>query len=146
MAIVGGVGTLFGGVVGAGAHHRAGERRQLLHRALADGARPAVRADMIFAPEGIVGKARRCWRGAECARRVGPKACGMMQRTVKRPSQYSQETIMDRRKFVASTAALSGLGRMSARSPAAAQGTGPIKIGLLAPLTGVVAAGGKEIQ
>jgi branched-chain amino acid transport system substrate-binding protein len=53
---------------------------------------------------------------------------------------------MDRRKFVASTAALGGLATLGSFTQARAQGTGPIKIGLLTPLTGVVAAGGKEIQ
>ncbi|MDB5883376.1 MAG: hypothetical protein JWP43_3254 [Ramlibacter sp.] len=53
---------------------------------------------------------------------------------------------MDRRKFVASTAALGGLAVYGSFTEAAAQGTGPIKIGLLTPLTGVVASGGKEIQ
>lgn len=53
---------------------------------------------------------------------------------------------MDRRKFVASTAALTGLAAYGSFTQVRAQGTGPIKIGLLTPLTGVVAAGGKEIQ
>jgi branched-chain amino acid transport system substrate-binding protein len=53
---------------------------------------------------------------------------------------------MDRRKFVSSTAALGGLAAFGAFGPASAQGKGPIKIGLLTPLTGVVASGGKEIQ
>jgi branched-chain amino acid transport system substrate-binding protein len=53
---------------------------------------------------------------------------------------------MDRRKFVASTAALGGLAAYGSFTEVAAQGSGPIKIGLLTPLTGVVAAGGKEIQ
>jgi branched-chain amino acid transport system substrate-binding protein len=53
---------------------------------------------------------------------------------------------MDRRKFVASTAALGGLAAYGSFTQVRAQGTGPIKIGLLTPLTGVVAAGGKEIQ
>jgi branched-chain amino acid transport system substrate-binding protein len=53
---------------------------------------------------------------------------------------------MDRRKFVSSTAALGGLAAFGAFGPVYAQGKGPIKIGLLTPLTGVVASGGKEIQ
>jgi branched-chain amino acid transport system substrate-binding protein len=53
---------------------------------------------------------------------------------------------MDRRSFVkTSAAAFGGLVLSSHAVEVLAQGTGPIKIGLLAPLTGVVAAGGKEI-
>ena len=52
---------------------------------------------------------------------------------------------MDRRNFLASSAALSGLAVFGSFQKALAQGTGPIKIGLLTPLTGVVASGGKEI-
>ena len=53
---------------------------------------------------------------------------------------------MDRRNFVkSSTAALGGLATFGAFDQVLAQGTGPIKIGLLTPLTGVVASGGKEI-
>lgn len=52
---------------------------------------------------------------------------------------------MDRRTFVTSTAALGGLAVYGSFSQASAQGRGPIKIGLLTPLTGVVASGGKEI-
>ena len=40
---------------------------------------------------------------------------------------------MDRRKFVASSAALTGLAAYGSFTPVAAQGTGPIKIGLLTP-------------
>src|ERR1700742_1667922 len=52
---------------------------------------------------------------------------------------------MDRRQFLknSTAAAIAGTGAMSWR-PARAQ-TGPIKVGLLAPLTGVVASGGKEM-
>ena len=52
---------------------------------------------------------------------------------------------MDRRQFLKSTASaavLTGLGTLSQRS--FAQGA-PIKVGLLAPLTGVVASGGREM-
>ena len=52
---------------------------------------------------------------------------------------------MDRRNFLTSSAALSGLAVFGSFQKALAQGTGPIKIGLLTPLTGVVASGGKEI-
>ncbi len=53
---------------------------------------------------------------------------------------------MDRRSFVkTSAAAFGGLMLSTHVVEALAQGTGPVKIGLLAPLTGVVAAGGKEI-
>jgi branched-chain amino acid transport system substrate-binding protein len=52
---------------------------------------------------------------------------------------------MDRRSFVKSSTALGGLAALGSFSQVRAQGTGPIKIGLLTPLTGVVAAGGKEI-
>lgn len=53
--------------------------------------------------------------------------------------------MMDRRQFLKSTASaavLTGLGTLSQRS--FAQGA-PIKVGLLAPLTGVVASGGREM-
>ncbi len=52
---------------------------------------------------------------------------------------------MDRRTFVKSSTALGGLAAFGAFTQVRAQGTGPIKIGLLTPLTGVVASGGKEI-
>ena len=52
---------------------------------------------------------------------------------------------MDRRTFVKSSSALGGLAALGSFTQVRAQGTGPIKIGLLTPLTGVVAAGGKEI-
>jgi branched-chain amino acid transport system substrate-binding protein len=52
---------------------------------------------------------------------------------------------MDRRNFLASTTALSGLAVAGSFNKVFAQSTGPIKIGLLTPLTGVVASGGKEI-
>jgi branched-chain amino acid transport system substrate-binding protein len=53
---------------------------------------------------------------------------------------------MDRRSFVLnSAAAFGGLALSTHLVDALAQGTGPIKIGLMAPLTGVVAAGGREI-
>ena len=51
---------------------------------------------------------------------------------------------MDRRDFMKSSA-LVGLSTFGAFDLVLAQGTGPIKIGLMAPLTGVAAAGGKEI-
>lgn len=52
---------------------------------------------------------------------------------------------MDRRTFVTSTAALGGLATFGSFTQVRAQGKGPIRIGLLTPLTGVVASGGKEI-
>jgi branched-chain amino acid transport system substrate-binding protein len=52
---------------------------------------------------------------------------------------------MDRRTFIQSSAALGGLAALGSFSEVRAQGTGPLKIGLLTPLTGVVASGGKEI-
>ena len=52
---------------------------------------------------------------------------------------------MDRRNFVKSSTALAGLATFGSFTAVRAQGTGPIKIGLLTPLTGVVASGGKEI-
>ncbi|HEY4375487.1 MAG TPA: penicillin-binding protein activator [Burkholderiales bacterium] len=52
---------------------------------------------------------------------------------------------MDRRKFLSSATSATGLAYFGDFERAFAQGTGPIKIGLLTPLTGVVAAGGKEI-
>jgi branched-chain amino acid transport system substrate-binding protein len=55
---------------------------------------------------------------------------------------------MDRRKFLQSAGAAASVSAVNAVGPwvpqAAAQ-TGPIRIGLLAPLTGVIAAGGKEV-
>ena len=52
---------------------------------------------------------------------------------------------MDRRHFTNAGAALGGLAVFGAFKQALAQSSGPIKIGLLTPLTGVVASGGKEI-
>ena len=53
---------------------------------------------------------------------------------------------MDRRQFLkTSTAALTAAGAASAPWRRAFAQAGPIKIGLLAPLTGVVASGGKEM-
>lgn len=52
---------------------------------------------------------------------------------------------MDRRNFVRASTALGGLAVFGSFSEARAQSSGPIKIGLLTPLTGVVASGGKEI-
>lgn len=52
---------------------------------------------------------------------------------------------MDRRSFVKNSSALAGLATLGSFETVRAQGTGPIKIGLLTPLTGVVASGGKEI-
>lgn len=52
---------------------------------------------------------------------------------------------MDRRHFTKAGAALGGLAVFGSFDQALAQTSGPIKIGLLTPLTGVVAAGGKEI-
>jgi branched-chain amino acid transport system substrate-binding protein len=43
------------------------------------------------------------------------------------------------------TLLLAGAGGLAAPALVSAQGTGPIRIGLLAPLTGVVASGGREI-
>ena len=51
--------------------------------------------------------------------------------------------IIDRRRFLASTSA--AVATIAAPSIARAQAARPIKIGLLAPLTGVVASGGREI-
>jgi branched-chain amino acid transport system substrate-binding protein len=55
---------------------------------------------------------------------------------------------MDRRKFVQSVGAVVAANAAAGIGPwqrAASAQTGPIRIGLLAPLTGVVAAGGKEM-
>src|SRR6476620_695718 len=53
---------------------------------------------------------------------------------------------MDRRRFLkTTTAALTAAGVGAAPWRSAQAQTGPIKIGLLAPLTGVVASGGKEM-
>jgi branched-chain amino acid transport system substrate-binding protein len=52
---------------------------------------------------------------------------------------------MDRRKFVLSTAAIATAGALTRPSIAKAQSSGPLRIGLLAPLTGVVAEGGREM-
>src|SRR6202161_4828995 len=53
---------------------------------------------------------------------------------------------MDRRQFLRnSTAALAATGASATPRRRALAQAGPIKIGLLAPLTGVVASGGKEM-
>lgn len=52
---------------------------------------------------------------------------------------------MKRRNFVISAAAMSAAGMLGAPSLLRAQGNGPLRIGLLAPLTGVVAEGGREM-
>jgi branched-chain amino acid transport system substrate-binding protein len=51
---------------------------------------------------------------------------------------------MDRRRFLTTGLSLAGAGTLSAPWVARAQ-SAPIRIGLMAPLTGVVAAGGREI-
>jgi branched-chain amino acid transport system substrate-binding protein len=53
---------------------------------------------------------------------------------------------MDRRTFVKSSTAIGGLAALGSFAQVRAETGGPIKIGLLTPLTGVAAAGGKEIQ
>src|SRR5258708_12641806 len=53
---------------------------------------------------------------------------------------------MDRRRFLkTTTAALAAMGAGTAPWRSAIAQAGPIKIGVLAPLTGVVASGGKEM-
>lgn len=52
---------------------------------------------------------------------------------------------MDRRDFIKSSSALTGLTIAGSLGKVFAQSNEPIKIGLMAPLTGVIAAGGKEI-
>jgi branched-chain amino acid transport system substrate-binding protein len=52
---------------------------------------------------------------------------------------------MDRRTFMKSGAALLAASSLTAPHIARAQSAGPIKVGLMAPLTGVVAAGGREM-
>ncbi len=52
---------------------------------------------------------------------------------------------MDRRSFMKSSAALLAASSLTTPYIARAQNAAPIKIGLLAPLTGVVAAGGREM-
>ena len=53
---------------------------------------------------------------------------------------------MDRRSFVKTIgAAATAVSAGSLARTASAQSSGPIRIGLLAPLTGVLAAGGKEL-
>jgi len=52
---------------------------------------------------------------------------------------------MDRRTFLKSSAALAAVGTVAMPYVARAQASGPIKIGVMAPLTGVVAAGGREM-
>ena len=51
----------------------------------------------------------------------------------------------DRRTFLKTTSALAATSAVSMPTILRAQGVRPIKIGLLAPLTGVIAAGGKEL-
>ena len=52
---------------------------------------------------------------------------------------------MKRRQFLSTSASMAGLAALGDFRAAVAQTSGPIRIGLLAPLTGVVASGGKEI-
>ena len=52
---------------------------------------------------------------------------------------------MDRRHFLKNSAAFAATGVAAAPWKRAFAQSGPIKIGLLAPLTGVVASGGKEM-
>lgn len=52
---------------------------------------------------------------------------------------------MDRRTFLKTSVALAAVGTVAKPYVARAQASGPIKIGLMAPLTGVVAAGGREM-
>lgn len=53
--------------------------------------------------------------------------------------------VMDRRSLLKSTSAVAGASILGMPSIVRAQAARPIKIGLLAPLTGVVASGGREI-
>ncbi|HYY84428.1 MAG TPA: ABC transporter substrate-binding protein, partial [Beijerinckiaceae bacterium] len=53
--------------------------------------------------------------------------------------------MMDRRQFLKTTAGATAATAIGAPAIVQAQGTGPIRIGLLAPLTGVVASGGREM-
>ncbi|TCT01074.1 ABC transporter substrate-binding protein [Aquabacter spiritensis] len=52
---------------------------------------------------------------------------------------------MDRRTFLKTGVALAAVGAVAKPYIARAQASGPIKIGMMAPLTGVVAAGGREM-
>ena len=52
---------------------------------------------------------------------------------------------MDRRKFLTSASAAVAANAVAPLLPSASAQSGPIRIGLLAPLTGVVASGGKEM-
>src|SRR5690348_17380986 len=52
---------------------------------------------------------------------------------------------MDRRNFIKAAGAVAAAATGPAYIPSAAAQSGPIRIGLLAPLTGVVASGGKEM-
>src|SRR5712675_1254338 len=59
---------------------------------------------------------------------------------------YRKDIVMDRRQFLkTTTAALTAAGVGVAPWRSVQAQAGPIKIGLLAPLTGVVASGGKEM-
>src|SRR5215217_9424773 len=53
--------------------------------------------------------------------------------------------MMDRRQFLKTTAGATAVTALGAPAIVQAQGSGPIRIGLLAPLTGVVASGGREM-
>ncbi|MFL4996133.1 MAG: ABC transporter substrate-binding protein, partial [Microvirga sp.] len=53
--------------------------------------------------------------------------------------------MMDRRQFLKLTAGVTAVSAAGAPAIVKAQGSGPIRIGLLAPLTGVVASGGREM-
>ena len=106
MAIVGGVGTLFGSFVGAFRNHRARAGGQLLHRTLADGARRHVRPDHDLRPRG----GRRKSKGAIVPERR-TEGC----------------TMMDRRQFLKTTAGVTAVSTVGAPAIVKAQGSGPIK-------------------
>ena len=56
--------------------------------------------------------------------------------------------MMNRRKFLKATGAAAATSAVTSVGPwvhSASAQTGPIRIGLMAPLTGVVAAGGREV-
>ena len=129
MAIAGGVGTLFGAFVGAAAIialenvvSAYTERWQMVLGI-------TFILIMIFAPEGIIGKAAR-----------HSDAQGALIECF-----HERSIEMDRRQFLkTTTAALTAAGVGVAPWRSAQAQAGPIKIGLLAPLTGVVASGGGD--
>ena len=138
MVIVGGVGTLFGGVVGAAVIivlenvvSSFTERWSMVLGAL-------FVLTMIFAPEGIVGKLRSYLAKPTPRAEPHPSSPFRLHQERHHGPQKLRQILHRRARGALPPSAPS----TSGPEPRA---LGPIKIGLLTPLTGVVASGGKEI-